>query len=108
MGFQRVIWCHFKYCGRSFDKAPKLSLRGPAQFSHEARSAEFTGWVGWMGWTEYQKCPSIFFSLCGYIDHVDVYLHIYSQKLSPTYLCVSKFDFKLGSGGILFKITSFT
>ena len=29
--------------------------------------------MGW-GWTEYQKCPSIFFILCGYIDHVYIYL----------------------------------
>ena len=36
----------------------------------------FTGWVGLMGWKEYQKCPSIFFILCGYIDHVYVYLYI--------------------------------
>ena len=40
MGFQLVIWSHFNYCGRSFDQAPTLSLRGPAQFTHEARSAE--------------------------------------------------------------------
>ena len=37
------------------------------------------GWMGWMEWdgmdgTEYQKCPSIFFILCGYIDHVYIYL----------------------------------
>ena len=32
--------CHFDYCGRSFDQASTLSLRGPAQFTHEARSAE--------------------------------------------------------------------
>ena len=34
------------------------------------------GWDGWMdGWTEYQKCPLIFFILCGYIDYVYDYLH---------------------------------
>ena len=33
------------------------------------------GWGG-MGWTEYQKCPSNFFILCGYIDHVYVYLYM--------------------------------
>ena len=58
----------------------------------------FTGGMGWdgVGWTEYQKRPSIFFILCGYIDHVYVYL--YNQKLSPTFLWVSKFDVKLGVG----------
>ena len=32
------------------------------------------GWggLGWGGWTEYQKCSSIFFILCGYIDHVNL------------------------------------
>ena len=33
------VYCN--YCGRSFDQAATLSLRGPAQFTHEARSAEF-------------------------------------------------------------------
>ena len=40
------VYCN--YCGRSFDQAATLSLRGPAQFTHEARSAEFTGRVGLM------------------------------------------------------------
>ena len=40
----------------------------------EARSAVLTdgwmdGWDGW-DWMEYQKCPSKFFILCGYIEHV--------------------------------------
>ena len=30
-----------------------------------------------MGWTEYQKCPSIFFTLCRYIDNVYMYLYRY-------------------------------
>ena len=33
------------------------------------------------------------------------YYYIPSQKLSPTFLCVSKLDVKLGSGGMIFKIT---
>ena len=37
------------YCGRSFDQAATLSLRGPAQFTLEARSAEFTGGIDGMG-----------------------------------------------------------
>ena len=35
------------------------------------------GWGGWMDGTRYQKCPSIFFILCGYIDHASLYLYIY-------------------------------
>ena len=30
--------------------------------------------MGWDG-TGYQKCPSIFFILCGYIDYVYIYLY---------------------------------
>ena len=35
------------------------------------------GWMGWDGWdgTEYKKCPSMFFILCGYIDKVYTYLY---------------------------------
>ena len=43
----------------------------------EARSAEFDGTGGRTGGTdgtEYQKCPLIYFILCGYIDYVYVYL----------------------------------
>ena len=29
---------------------------------------------GWVGWTEYQKCPSNFFILCGYIGNVYTYI----------------------------------
>ena len=32
--------------------------------------------MGWMGWMGYQKCPSIFFILCGYIHKVYTYLYI--------------------------------
>ena len=34
------------------------------------------GWDGWMDGTEYQKCPLIFFILCGYIDKVYTYLYM--------------------------------
>ena len=27
--------------------------------------------VGWDGWAGRQKCPSIFFILCGYIDQIN-------------------------------------
>ena len=81
------------------------SLRGPVlTLQNEALCAEFPDGMGW-GWTGYQKCPSIFFILCGYTDHVYMYLYIYTQKLSPTFLWVSKFDVKLEGGGIIFKIT---
>ena len=47
------------------------------------------GWVaGLVDWTGYKKCPSIFFTLCEYIVKVYIYLYIYSQKLSPTFLWV--------------------
>ena len=35
----------------------------------------------------------------------NVYLYIYSQKLSPTFLWISKFDVKLGCLDFIFKIT---
>ena len=34
------------------------------------------------GWTEYQKCPSNFFILCGYKEHVYTYLYVYSKIVS--------------------------
>ena len=41
----------------------------------ETPRAEFTD--GWMNGTGYQKCPSIFFILCRYIDHIYIYIYIY-------------------------------
>ena len=58
--------------------------------AHESRA------YGWDGWTGYQKCPSIFIILCMEID--PVYMYLYSQKLSPTFLWVPKFDVKLWVG----------
>ena len=49
------------------------------------------GWMDGMGWmdgwdgTEYQKCPSIFFILCGYIDKLNTYLYIL-LKIVPNIL----------------------
>ena len=60
-------------CTRVF---PEQFLTAPSgvQLSIYTASAkrEFdgTGWTGWTGRTEYQKCPSIFFILCGYIGKV--------------------------------------
>ena len=44
-----------------------------ARFTQRARSASLMGWDGWMG---YQKCPSIFFILFGYIGKVYTYLYM--------------------------------
>ena len=108
MGFYLVIWSNLNYCGRSFDQGPTQSPFGIQRNLHTRRvtaasSAVFTG--GWGEWTEYQKCPSIFFILCWYIDHAYVYLYVCNQKLSPTFLWVFKFDVMLESGGMIFKIT---
>ena len=92
MGFQLVILSHFNYCGRSFDQAPTLSLRGPAQFTHEARSAEFTGRVDGRGIKSVLQFSLYFVG----IQIMYMYTCIYSRKLSPTFLWLSKFDVKLG------------
>ena len=71
----------------SFFVARSLPYRLPSgsvlTFQNEAVCAMFPGGMGWggvgWGWTGYQKCPSIFFILCGYIDHLSIYLHIYSK-----------------------------
>ena len=58
-----------------------MSLRGPVaqQLHNEARRAELTdGWMGWDG-MEYQKCASNLFILCEYIEHVYIFLYIYSK-----------------------------
>ena len=57
------------------------------------------------GWTEYQKCPSMFYILSGYIDKVYTYITC-NKKLSPTSLWVSKFDIKLGVVIKKFKFTA--
>ena len=39
---------------------------------------------GWVGvWTEYQKCPSIFFILHGYIDHAVLFFLPEKKKIQP-------------------------
>ena len=75
-------------CGRSVDLADTLSLRGPAQFTHEAWCAEFTGGMDEWDGTEYQKCPPIFFTLGGYVDHVYIYLYIQSKVVGRVCVCV--------------------
>ena len=59
---------------------PTLFLRGPAtqHLNNEARSAEFDGTDGTDGRTDgNQKCPSMFFILCGHLEHVYIYFNIY-------------------------------
>ena len=64
---------------RSVDQAGALSLRGPKKIYTASAKREFDGMDGWdgMGWDGmgYQKCPSIFFILCMYIDQVYIYLY---------------------------------
>ena len=62
-------------CGRRVDQAATISLRGPKEDLHSERASASLrmGWDGMDG-TEYQKCPLIFFILCGYIDKVYTYL----------------------------------
>ena len=68
------------------------------------------GWmgrVGRMGRVDgHQKCPSIFFILCGYIDNIYTYCNICNQKFSPRFLWVSKFYVKLRVVVKIFKITA--
>ena len=35
-----------------------------------------------LGWIEYQKSPSLFFILCRYIEHIYIYLCIYSKTVT--------------------------
>ena len=76
-----------------------MSLRGPAaqHLHNEARRAEFTDGMRWdgMGWMEYQKCPSNFFIICGYIEHVYTYLYIYS-KIVTNILIAFKISCQVG------------
>ena len=62
-----------------FGQAPTMSLRGPGKIYTRGPKGRVYGWMdGWMGWMEYQKCPSNFFILYGYIENVYTYLYIYT------------------------------
>ena len=87
------VYCN--YCGRSFDQAATLSLRGPAQFTHEARSAEFPGGVGWGGVDGVSKV-SFNFLYTLWVYRSCIYILIYSQKLSAQISCGFKMLVKLG------------
>ena len=88
--FQKGRWKIVKKNGQ----VPTISLRGPsAIYANERRRREF--WAvsydnlrmdGWMDRTGYQKCPSIFIILWGYIDHVYMYLCIYSKIVTNIHM----------------------
>ena len=68
-----------------------MSLRGPVKTLTARREApslmgRVDGWTGWTGgrvdgWDGPEKGPLNFFILCGYIDYVYVYLHVYEIKI---------------------------
>ena len=51
-----------------------------------------------------EKCPSMFFILCGHLAHVYIYLNICSN-IFTNILMGFNFDLKLGVGVKIFKIT---
>ena len=57
-----------------------------------------------MGWDSNQKCPSKFFILCKNLEHKYIYLYT-KQKLSPTFLWISKCVSSWWWGNIIFEIT---
>ena len=57
-----------------------------------------------MGWTGYQMGPPIFFLLCPYIDKVYINLYRFAIKIVTNILVVSKFDVKLESYDLIFKM----
>ena len=89
-----------------FDKAPKLyikSLQCPfgvqARFTQRGRRPSLR--MGWMGRNikSVLQCSSYFVGI--YIRYIPTYID--NKKLYPTFLCVSKFDVKLGVGVKFFK-----
>ena len=82
---------YFNYCGRSFDQAPTLGRVAP--------SLRVDGLMGGMGLDGISKVSFNFlYTLWVYRSCICILIYIYSQKMSPTFLWVSKFDVKLGSG----------
>ena len=69
-------------------KSLPLPLGSYSAFTRRARSPNLgVGWSG-MGWRGYQNSLSIFFILCGYIDHVHICLSI--EILAPKLLICLK------------------
>ena len=75
-----VNWGQGKYLQRKIEK--KKILLKKLFFCFLSNSEINWGWgISWDGmdgWdgTEYQKCPLIFFILCGYIDKVYTYFYM--------------------------------
>ena len=75
-----------------------MSLRGPVlTLTARPEGPSLMGRVG-----RSRKVPLNFFELCGHLELVYIYLYT-KQKLSPTFLWVSKFDVKLGVGEYNFR-----
>ena len=87
------------FCGYLIYIIATVSLRGPAQIYTTRREAPSLRMDGWM---EYQKCPSNFFILCEYIEHVYTYLYIYS-KIVTNFLIAFKMSYQVGVRGQKFK-----
>ena len=45
-------------CTRNVSSRSSVNL-----YVRRPKGTEMYGWTGWMGWMEYQRCPSIFFTL---------------------------------------------
>ena len=57
-----------------------MSLWGPVKTLTSRHEAPSLMGLDWMGWDGHQLGPSVFFKLCGYIDHVYIYLYTYSNS----------------------------
>ena len=73
MGQPLLIFAPYLQCPFGVQK----DLHGERAKRASLRMDGWDGWDGMDGWdgTEYQKCPSMFFILCGYIDKVYTYLY---------------------------------
>ena len=63
------------------------------------------GYMDGMGWDGSSKLSFNFLYTLWVYSSCIICTFIYNQKLSPTFIWISKFDVKLGSGGMIFKIT---
>ena len=75
--FIYLLICIFKKLSPTFVWVSKFDVKlgvGEHHFRNYPMYV-FTDGMGWDGWTEYQKCPSMFFILCRYIEHVYIYLY---------------------------------
>ena len=79
---------------QKFRLSPTLSLWGPSEIYETSVRREFTDGLG------YHRCPSIFLVICRFLGHM--FTCMYTQKLSPTLLWVSKVYVKLASCDLIF------